>query len=236
MDAFLNNARAIEDDNAVRQAHGTQAVSDGEGGAHPYRRDTRRCHEYPSDVHSEVFIALDPIRRCSEIRSRQRNSPIGLQIAPNRLVNLCREPMLNGYSPDCAAGAANRKVAPIARVRGFFVERRANMARFLRIRHVVKTDRPSAHEQIQASCGIKPDGSHWSLTQNEAISQVEEGTSIFYVERAGGRRLDVIVAMDLHAHKYLKTVADGQQPDELFYLPNCPNVAHEISRSARAGR
>ena len=141
MDAFLNNARASEDDNAVRQAHGTQAVSDDEGGAHPYRRDTRRCHEYPSDVHSEVFIALDPIRRCSEIRSRQRNSPIGLQIAPNRLVNLCREPMLNGYSPDCAAGAANRKVAPIARVRGFFVERRANMARFLRIRHVVKTDR-----------------------------------------------------------------------------------------------
>jgi len=99
-----------------------------------------------------------------------------------------------------------------------------------------RQDRPSAHEQIQAICGIKPDGSHWSLTQNEAISQVEEGTSIFYVERAGGRRLDVIVAMDLHAHKYLKTVADGQQPDELFYLPNCPNVAHEISRSARAGR
>src|SRR5436309_11398890 len=43
----------------------------------------------------------------------------------------------------------------------------------------------------------------------------------FYVERAGGRRFDVIVAMDLHAHKYLKAVADGERPDELLYLPSC---------------
>ncbi|SRR6266705_2822134 len=73
------------------------------------------------------------------------------------------------------------------------------MARYLRIRHVVKTDRASAREQIQAICGNKPDGSHWSLTQDEAIAQVEDGISLFYVESAGGRRFDVIVAMDLHA-------------------------------------
>jgi len=95
------------------------------------------------------------------------------------------------------------------------------MARYLRIRHVIKTDLPSAHEQIRAICGIKPDGSHWSLTQDEAVAQVEDGISLFYVERAGGRRFDVIVAMDLHAHKYLKAVADGERPDELLYLPSC---------------
>ena len=48
------------------------------------------------------------------------------------------------------------------------------MARYLRIRQVVKTEHPSehpsAHEQIQSICGIKPDGSHWSLTQDEAIA------------------------------------------------------------------
>ena len=100
-----------------------------------------------------------------------------------------------------------------------------------------RQDRPSAQEQIQAICGIKPDGSHWSLTQDEAISQVEDGICLFYVERPGGRRLDVIVAMDFHAHKYLKTVADGEQPDELLYLPNCQNFAHEIrGRSAGTGR
>jgi hypothetical protein len=118
------------------------------------------------------------------------------------------------------------------------VPMRDKMARYLRIRHVVKTDRLSAHEQIQAICGIKPDGSHWSLTQDEAISQIEDGTSVFYVERAGGRRrFDVIVGMDFHAHKYLKTVADGELPGELLYLPNCQNLAHEIrGRSASAGR
>jgi len=110
------------------------------------------------------------------------------------------------------------------------------MARYLRIRHVVKTDRPSAHEQIQAICGITPDGSHWSLTQDEAISQIEDGIAVFYVERGRNRRFEVAVAMDFHARKYLKTVADGQQPDELFYLPNCQNLAHEVSvRSATAG-
>ena len=111
------------------------------------------------------------------------------------------------------------------------------MARYLRIRHVVKSERPSAHEQIQAICGIKPDGSHWSLTQDEAIAQVEDGISFFYLESAGGRRSHVIVAMDLHAHKYLKTVADGQQPDELLYLPSCHNLAHAANgRSMAAGR
>ena len=104
------------------------------------------------------------------------------------------------------------------------------MARYLRIRHVIKTDRASAREQIQAICGNKPDGSHWSLTQDEAIAQVEDGISLFYVESAGGRRFDVIVTMDLHARKYLKTVAD----DELLYLPSCHNLAH--GRSMAAGR
>jgi Protein of unknown function (DUF3892) len=70
------------------------------------------------------------------------------------------------------------------------------MAPCLRIRHVVKTDRSDTHELIQAICGIKPDGSHWSLTQDEAISQIEDGIAVFYVERAGGRRFEVIVAMD----------------------------------------
>lgn len=112
------------------------------------------------------------------------------------------------------------------------------MARYLRIRNVVKADRPSAHEQIQAICGIKADGSHWSLTQDEAIREIEDGISLFYVERGGGRRrFDVIVAMDLHAHKYLKTVADRELPDELLYLPSCQNFAHAASgRAVAAGR
>ena len=110
------------------------------------------------------------------------------------------------------------------------------MARYLRIRHVIKTDLPSAHERIDSICGVNLDGSHWTLTQDKAVSEIEDGICMFYVERAG-KRFDVIVAMDMHAHKYLKTVADRDQPDELLYLPPCPNFAHTVSRrSMAAGR
>lgn len=101
------------------------------------------------------------------------------------------------------------------------------MARCLRIRSIVKTDRTSAHERIGAICGVKRDGSHWTLTQHQAISEIEDGISMFYIERAG-KRFDVVLAMDVHTDtpKYLKTVADRDQPDELLYLPACLHIVH----------
>src|SRR5438034_11676022 len=83
---------------------------------------------------------------------------------------------------------------------------KTQMARYLRIRCIVKTERTGAHERISAICGLAPDGSHWTLTHGDAVSQVESGTCAFYIERPGGQRAEVIVAMDVHAHKYLKTV------------------------------
>lgn len=44
------------------------------------------------------------------------------------------------------------------------------MAEHLRIRCVVKTDRTGAHERIHAMGGAKSDGSHWKLTQDNAIN------------------------------------------------------------------
>jgi hypothetical protein len=96
------------------------------------------------------------------------------------------------------------------------------MARHLHLRCIIKTDRTSAHERIRAVGGVNPDGSRWTLTQEKAISQIEDGTSVFYIEKPGGQRVDVIVAMDVHANKYLKTVADRDQPEHLLYLPSCP--------------
>ena len=100
------------------------------------------------------------------------------------------------------------------------------MPRYLRIRCIVKTERTGAHERIDAICGLRPDGSHWTLTHEEAVSQVENGICAFYIEGPGDQRYDVIVAMDIHAHRYLKTVADVIQPDQLLFLPACPHVVH----------
>lgn len=102
------------------------------------------------------------------------------------------------------------------------------MARYLRVRHAVKTDRTSAHERIDSICGVNLDGSHWTLRQDKAVSEIEDGISMFYIERAG-KRFDIVVAMDIHANKYLKTVADRDQPDEVLYLPDCPNFARAVS-------
>jgi len=96
------------------------------------------------------------------------------------------------------------------------------MAQHLRIRCVVKTDRTGAHERIYSVGGVKPDGSHWKLTQDQAISDIEDGTYVLYIERPAGHRTDVIVAVNADGSKYLKTMADGEQPDNLLYLPTCP--------------
>ena len=94
------------------------------------------------------------------------------------------------------------------------------MAQYLHIRCAVKTDRTSAHERIHSVGGAKPDGSHWIMTQDQAISYIQDGTYVFYIEKTGGLRLDVIVATSAHGN-YLKTVADGEHPDKLLSLPTC---------------
>ena len=58
------------------------------------------------------------------------------------------------------------------------------MARYLRIRSVVKTQQTSAFERISAICGLTPDECHWTLTQEQAVSQIEDGTCAFYIEKS----------------------------------------------------
>ena len=100
------------------------------------------------------------------------------------------------------------------------------MAQHLRIRCVLKTGRTGAHECIHSVGGLKPDGSHWKLTQDQAISGIEDGTYVLYIERPAGHRIDVIVAVSADGskslNKYLKTMADREQPDNLLSLPACP--------------
>jgi hypothetical protein len=100
------------------------------------------------------------------------------------------------------------------------------MARYLHIRSIVKTEQTDALQRIKAVCGLTPEGSHWTLTHEDAVSQVENGICRFYIERPGDKRYDVIVAMDVRAHKYLKTNADRDQPEELLFLPDCHHVVH----------
>ncbi|MGZ3237509.1 MAG: DUF3892 domain-containing protein [Burkholderiaceae bacterium] len=95
------------------------------------------------------------------------------------------------------------------------------MASSIRVQCINKTDRYNAHERIKNIGGVKPDGTQWKLAEPKAIEGIENGTWSFYVQ-AGGRIVSVIIAKSRYGNKYLKTEADGEQPDNLLSLPECP--------------
>lgn len=95
------------------------------------------------------------------------------------------------------------------------------MASRHQIQCVNKSDRYNPHERITHVGGKNGDGSRWRITQGSAIEGIETGKWSFYVSR-GGNTVDVIVAVSKYGHKYLKTKADGEQPDNLLSLAECP--------------
>lgn len=90
----------------------------------------------------------------------------------------------------------------------------------IRVECVNKTDRTNPHERIQNIGGKNADGTRWKLSEDDAIAGIESGKWDFYVS-VGGNAVSVIVATRL-GHKYLKTVADGDHPNNLLSLPECP--------------
>jgi hypothetical protein len=94
------------------------------------------------------------------------------------------------------------------------------MAAMYQITCINKSDRTNPHERITHVGGIAG-GTRWKLTQVVAIQGIETGKYSFYVS-VGGRTVNVIVATSAWGHKYLKTVADGEHPNNLLSLQECP--------------
>jgi hypothetical protein len=91
----------------------------------------------------------------------------------------------------------------------------------LEIRCINKSDHSNPHERIINVGGLTAEGTHWKLSQTEAIHSIVKDTCLFYVKR-GGNEVNVVIASQ-SGWKYLKTTADGDQPDNLLSLPECPS-------------
>lgn len=94
------------------------------------------------------------------------------------------------------------------------------MAKRTRIGCINKTDRMNPHERIKNVGGQNADGARWKQSVDQTIREIESREWEFFVTE-GGRTVDVIVATH-NGNKYIKTTADGIQPDNLLSLPECP--------------
>jgi predicted secreted protein len=93
------------------------------------------------------------------------------------------------------------------------------MAQNVQIQCINKTNRNDPHDRIQFVGGVSG-GQRWKMSQKDAISYIENGTYAFYVS-VNGQSVWVIVATN-NGNKYIKTQNDGQHPNNLLSLPECP--------------
>lgn len=91
-----------------------------------------------------------------------------------------------------------------------------------RVGCINKADRTDPTERIRFIGGVNPDRTRWKLSIDDAIRGIESGKYRFYVEKPPGHRAWVVVAVSRSGRKYLKTEADGEAPNNLLALPECP--------------
>jgi hypothetical protein len=96
------------------------------------------------------------------------------------------------------------------------------MASSVEIKCINKQDRYNPWERILFVGGVNADGTRWKLSQEAAIRGIEEGKWRFYVSRPQGDTVWVVIATSPQGNKYIKTEADGDQPNNLLSLPECP--------------
>jgi len=87
---------------------------------------------------------------------------------------------------------------------------------------IVKDDRFNPYERIQYLGGPNSGGGRWKLSQQQVIAAIEANTyGPFWVASPGGRQVKLVIAVSPYGNKYVKTEADGLEPNNLLSLRSC---------------
>src|SRR5258708_3002420 len=92
------------------------------------------------------------------------------------------------------------------------------MADSCQVKCINKSDRTNHYERITHIGGF--DNKAWRIAEPEAIAGIEAGKWAFYT-LVNSKRAEVVIANHF-GRKYLKTTADGDHPNNLLSLPECP--------------
>lgn len=92
-------------------------------------------------------------------------------------------------------------------------------AKTIQIKCINKSDRMNPWERITHVGGFTD--KQWKITQQAAITHIENGEWKFFVS-IGGKSVWVVVAESRFGNKYLKTEPDSGEKNNLLSLPECP--------------
>lgn len=95
------------------------------------------------------------------------------------------------------------------------------MAGPFQVHCINKSDRDNPWERITHLGG----GTHndpWRITQQRCIDGIESGEKYFVKVPGDPDTVWLIVATSRYGNKYVKTQNDGDQPNNLLKLPECP--------------
>jgi hypothetical protein len=92
---------------------------------------------------------------------------------------------------------------------------------------VTCTTKHDKHERIISLGCYTSTNVFLTFTEAEVIDRIENDKETFYVERPTGHVIDLEVVKQHDGTKYVKTKADGEKPDNLLSLPDCPKKKHE---------